>query len=336
MKPIRLGAVSLPDDILKKDKKNCRKFGPCGVGEQALYLNSFYIERRYYVPLASVSRVFKRVAMSKGGFSGKGMFASIPYLVAVYDDGREKQCNFKYEEQVDEILDYLRVTHPEIRLVSEAAEARIAKREQERAARKLPVLPESVKQEIHRLKEAKNYLDEKPELAVEMSAAARRKRSFEHSSPTYGYVALSITLLGVAAFIYGIVSLIHHSSDFAIYFTLFGLGAIALFSGFSVLPTAQNNRKTVMQRERRANQAVEAYVNACPAGTFPVPARYAHPVVIERMIRALEEGAASDLAGALEVVKADLKRLNHDVEVDQEEYDEVVAIKAMFLNADYC
>jgi hypothetical protein len=77
-------------------------------------------------------------------------------------------------------------------------------------------------------------------------------------------------------------------------------------------------------------------VNACPAGTFPVPARYAHPVVIERMIRALEEGAASDLAGALEVVKADLKRLNHDVEVDQEEYDEVVAIKAMFLNADYC
>jgi hypothetical protein len=322
--------------MLKKDKKNCRKIGPCGIGEQALYLNSFYIERRYYVPLASVRRVFKRVAMSKGGFSGKGMFATIPYLVVVYDDGKEKQCNFKYEEQVDEILDYLRAAHPEIKLVSEAAEARIAKREQERAARKLPVLPESVKQEIHRLKEAKNYLDEKPELAAEMSAAARRKRSFEHSSPTYGYVALSITLLGVAASIYGIVSLIHHSSNFAIYFTLFGLGAIALFSGFSVLPTAQNNRKTVMNREASASRALDKYVSSYPSGDFPVPSRYAHPVVMDRMIRALEEGSAENVDEALAFVKADLKRLNSDVEVDQEEYDEVVAIKAMFLNADYC
>jgi hypothetical protein len=54
------------------------------------------------------------------------------------------------------------------------------------------------------------------------------------------------------------------------------------------------------------------------------------------MIRMLEEGSAADIGSALEAVKADLKRLNHDVEVDQEEYDEVVAIKSMFLNADYC
>lgn len=35
------------------------------------------------------------------------------------------------------------------------------------------------------------------------------------------------------------------------------------------------------------------------------------------------------------MVKQDLKALNASVQVDQEEYDEVVAIKAMFLNADY-
>lgn len=40
-------------------------------------------------------------------------------------------------------------------------------------------------------------------------------------------------------------------------------------------------------------------------------------------------------AQALDVVKADLKALNADVTVSQEEYDEVVAIKPMFLNAEY-
>ena len=46
--------------------------------------------------LESVRRVFKRVAMSKGGFTGKGAFGSIPYLVVEYDDGAQKQCNFKH------------------------------------------------------------------------------------------------------------------------------------------------------------------------------------------------------------------------------------------------
>ena len=84
---------SLEKEELAQDKKHCRKFGPCGVGEKAIYLNSFYFERRYYIPLTSVKRVFKRVAMSKGGFTGKGLFATIPYLVVEYDNGEEKQCN---------------------------------------------------------------------------------------------------------------------------------------------------------------------------------------------------------------------------------------------------
>ena len=35
------------------------------------------------------------------------------------------------------------------------------------------------------------------------------------------------------------------------------------------------------------------------------------------------------------MVKADLKALNADVQVTQEEYDEVVVIKPMFLLSDY-
>lgn len=62
IKPQQLGDSSINEDELVKDKKLCHKFGPCGIGEKAIYLNSFYFERRYYVPLHSVKRVFKRVA----------------------------------------------------------------------------------------------------------------------------------------------------------------------------------------------------------------------------------------------------------------------------------
>ena len=75
-RPAQLGMAKLDRLELEADKKACRKIGPCGVGKKALYLNSFYIDRRYYLPYGSISRVFKRVAMSSGGFTGKGMFAS--------------------------------------------------------------------------------------------------------------------------------------------------------------------------------------------------------------------------------------------------------------------
>ena len=109
-----LSRSQLPKETLSADKKACRRFGPCGVGEQALYLNSFWLERFYYVPISAVRRVFKRVAMSQGGFTGKGAFGTIPYLVVEYDDGQEKQCTFKREEDVDLLLAHLAAVHPEI------------------------------------------------------------------------------------------------------------------------------------------------------------------------------------------------------------------------------
>ena len=96
-KPHPLSTSQLPAPELEEDRKSCRKIGPCGVGKKAIYLNSFYIDRCHYIPFTAIRRVFKRVAMSKGGFSGRGVFASMPYLVVEYDDGQQKQCNFKYE-----------------------------------------------------------------------------------------------------------------------------------------------------------------------------------------------------------------------------------------------
>ena len=68
---------------------------------------------------------------------------------------------------------------------------------------------------------------------------------------------------------------------------------------------------------------------------FPVPCWYAHPVILERMIRILREGRAQTTGEALEVLKADLQALNSSVQVEQEEYDEVVCIKPMFLLEEY-
>lgn len=139
-KPKQLSQEGLDPDTLAADKKACRRYGPCGVGEKALYLNSFYIDRCFYVTLSSVRRIFKRVAMSKGGFTGKGMFASIPYLVVEYDDGQRKQCNFKREEDVDRLLERMAQICPDVPRLSEEAERRLAEKAAREAARYLKEL----------------------------------------------------------------------------------------------------------------------------------------------------------------------------------------------------
>ena len=330
--PVPLSAATLDPAALAEDKKHCRHIGPCGVGEKALYLNSFYIDRRYYVPYSAITRVFKRVAMSKGGFTRRGVFASMAYLVVEYDGGREKQCNFKYEEQVDQLLARLEQSHPEIKWMSAAAEKRLAAREKARKKEPKPQLSPQVQEEIGRLREAARFLEQRPDLTLELSQAARHKRAYLCTNPSYRWVAMAITLLGAVSLGFGLYSLLS-GGGFAVYFLLLGLAAIFLFSGASVLPTARNNRTAVMGRARRAKEAMESYLAARPG--FPLPARYAHPVVLERMIRAMEYGRAASPQQALEVVKQDLQALNSSVEVDQEEYDEVVAIKALFLNEDY-
>lgn len=136
MKPQRLGNVSIPDEELIKDKKECKKIGPCGIGKKAVYLSSFYIDRRYYIPISSVKRIFKRIAMSKGGFTGKGVFGTLSYLVVVYEDGKEKQCNFKHEEDVDRFVAYIEEKYPDIPVHSLEVERKLAEKERWLAEKK--------------------------------------------------------------------------------------------------------------------------------------------------------------------------------------------------------
>ena len=334
-RPAQLGMAKLDRLELEQDKKACRKIGPCGVGKKALYLNSFYIDRRYYLPYGSISRVFKRVAMSSGGFTGKGMFASMAYLVVEYDGGKQKQCNFKDERDVDKLLEVLAKEQPQIPLLSEAGEQALQKKEAEKAARKLPELTDEAKHSVTVLRKAKEYLEEKPELAEELSAAERRKRAQLQSKPVYRYVALAIFVFGIVSAAYGLYAVTNHVGNYGIYFALFGFAAIFLFSSYNMLPTARNNNNAIMKRADKAEAAMAEYVKHYPNGAFPVPSCYAHPIVLKQMTAAIEEGRAVTVPEALDAVETRLKSLNADVQVEQEEYDEVVVIKAMFLNHDY-
>ena len=282
-KPVQLGQEALDRDALAADRKSCKRFGPCGVGEKALYLSSFYLNCRYYLPYGGITRVFKRVAMSKGGYSHKGVFASIPYLVVEYDGGREKQCTYKYEEQVDQLLACLKQKHPEIRQVSAAAEERLAEREREQPPR--PELTREALDALKTLQEAEAVLEKRPDLYLELSKSARQLRELN--------LILSARRGG----------------------------------------KMKKREADIPSRAERAKTAMEEFLR--DYDPFPLPARYAHPIVLRRMRRCIEAGRAITPDEALEVVKADLKALNSGVEVSQEEHDEVVAIKAMFLNEDY-
>lgn len=328
-KPVPLGSAELPIQEMTEDKKACKKFGPCGVGKKALYLNSFYIDRRYYIPVSSVSRVFKRVAMSKGGFTGRGMFASMPYLVVEYDNGRQKQCNFKYEKNVDLMLACIEQEHPQIKLVSAEAEERLKKRREAEEKKVRPVLTKEAEHTIRQLERARDYLLERRELSIELSAAAKAKRVFDNTNPAYKWTALFIVLMGICSLLYGIASVVTRAGN-STYFLLFGLAAIFLFSGANVLPTAKNNRRAVYGRYDAAKKSMAAYLKHF-SGRFPVPACYAHPVTLDRMIRTIRDGQAQEADAALLAMMQELKRLNADVQVEQEEYDEVVAVKPMFL-----
>ena len=205
--------------------------------------------------------------------------------MVVYDNGAEKQCTYKIEEQVDQLLSYLKEIRPEIKQMSPQGEMRAAEREKNRKRKPKPELTEEAVAFLDTLREAQAVLEERPELYRELSEAARQKRQ------------------------------------------------VLLIVGERRGGKVKKREEAVFARADRAKEAMERFLSGREA--FPVPARYAHPVVLRRMERAVKEGRAADAARALRVVKEELKALNSDVEVSREEYDEVVAVKAMFLNEEY-
>lgn len=97
------------------------------------------------------------------------------------------------------------------------------------------------------------------DLYMNLSLAAKKKRTYDRSNPTYKWVALAIVIMGAAAFVYSIYALTTHAG-FGMYFLLFGLAAIFLFAGANVLPTSKNNRKYIENQLSGAIEQMEEYI----------------------------------------------------------------------------
>ncbi len=335
--PKLIGNLTLNPEDLREDRKHCRRIGPCGLGEKAMYLNDFFVDRRFYVTYTDVRRAYKRLAMSKGGFSGKGIFASMPYLVVELSNGQSRQCNFKYEEDVDKILAALESTHPEIPTHSKHAQELLRKAKEAEEASYVQNLSESAQETIRELEGERAYLEARPELSLALTAAARGKRAFDNRKPLIVAAAAFIAIIALLAILLGVYEIAQGAGMLGIYPIMFGLAFLFTVLSTQVLPIGRNGRKHVEASWDAAVNAASDYIQAWDEADeeFPVRASYAHPVVLSRMIRVIRQGRAQTKEEALNVVKNDLKALNNTVTVSQAEYDEVVAVKPMFLVMDY-
>ena len=330
--PSPLGNRTLEPEVLKADRKASRKFGPCGVGKEALYMGTFFIDRCFYVPWREVRRVFKRVAMSQGGFSGRGSFGTLSYLVVQFGNGKEKQSRFRREADVDRLLSLVEKEHPNIPTHSAKAERKLADAEAAEEKRYLKQLSPEAEGAVTLLREAKNFLKQRSSLSNALATAAKQKRIVDNIKPAYRIGGLLVAVLSLLAVLYGLYALYLHR-DAATYFLLGGLALFFFALSTNMLPSKFNSRKFAQSEWDGALAAMRDYLAGRP--DFPVPAQYAHPIVLERMIRVLREGRATATAQAYTQMKRDLKALNATVKVTQKEHDEVVAIKPLFLVCDY-
>ena len=96
-----------------------------------------------------------------------------------------------------------------------------------------------------------------------------------------------------------------------------------------ILPTRRNNKRYADRVWQEAVAESRELNTQCPG--YKVPDEYAHPATYDRMIRVIREGKAKTADEAWKVMTEELMAINSSVTVSQTEYDEITAIKPMFL-----
>lgn len=324
-----LSEKKLEKDILKKDKREALRIGAIGIGEKALYLNSFYIDRMYYIPIEAVERVYKRVAMSKGGFSGKGIFASLSYLVVEYDGGKEKACLIRKEWRVDEALSEIRKRFPAIPTMSKRAEEKLRAEEAEEKAKLLPKLSEEAEGALSEIEKAEAILLRREDLYQNLAVQAKRERMVQSTSPYYGHFAL-LLFLGAVLCLFSAFFL-YKNGEQSLAIVLLGFALMLLMMGLRVRPTGKNNREAVKKEYEESIRKMKEYLSV----DFPLPPQYAHPFCLEWMRQSILEGKATTVQEAYLLLKKELKELDSTKQVSQKLYDRIIIIKPMFLAAGY-
>ena len=317
---------------VKADEAKCTRLGNCGYSFNAIYMGNSLIDRIWYIPFRDIERVFKRVAMSKGGFSGKGVFGTLPFLVVQFGSGLEKECPFKLEADVDRLLAAVEQEHPGVPTHSVKAGNRLARAEAAEEARYLKELPEEAAAAVQQLRGDQDFLALHPSLSEALPASARQKRVTDNLNPAYIVAGAILGVLGLLAVAWGLYSLLTHGKN-SMYFIIGGGALFFMTLSSNTFPSKWNSRKVAQRDWDQTVEKMRNYLKGRPG--FSVPAQYAHPVVLERMIRLLREGRAANTAEALALMKENLRALNSSVTVSQKEHDEVVRIKPLFLVCDY-
>ncbi len=175
-KVIPLGSAAKETEVLA-DRKKCRKYDQCGLGDKYIYIGSTFHPRQYYIPYGEVKRVYKRVAASN--LAGKGFLAPILYLVFEYGDGQEKVCSFRYLQDCDKMQNELEKMHPEISQMSPKGEERAKEREE--ISRKMAEneLSDTARESQKKLEEARWQVHKRPGLYENLAAMAKLKRHAE-------------------------------------------------------------------------------------------------------------------------------------------------------------
>lgn len=105
--PKALSAKTLPPEVLRPDKVLCTHIEDFGMGDKALYVGMYGLNRIGYIPFSAIDRVYKRLAVSKGYFENGKIFGTLCYLVVCYD-GKQKAYRFTHEENLNALLDLFR------------------------------------------------------------------------------------------------------------------------------------------------------------------------------------------------------------------------------------
>lgn len=105
--PKALSMKTLPPEVLRPDRVCCTHVEDFGMGDKALYVGMYGLNRIGYIPFSAIDRVYKRLAVSKGYFENGKIFGTLCYLVVCYD-GKQKAYRFTHEENLNALLDLFR------------------------------------------------------------------------------------------------------------------------------------------------------------------------------------------------------------------------------------
>lgn len=346
LKPRLVGLTPLDPQILHQDRKSCQKIGPLGLGDRALYLNQWILDRTAYIAYEDLTRAYKRVAMSKGAYTKKGVFATLSYLVLVLTTGKTVVTRLKYEADIDSFLLALKERRPELPTVYEKADA--ATEGAGVAAEEARILAEKVGAGISRettvseedlsplarktllqLRKAQKYMEDDPSWANRLVYRAKEVRRLSQLPLTYYYGGLAVGALALVLTGAGVWGRLHQLT-WTLYLILLGASLLVFVIASQVLRTGPFHRARAEAAWQEAVAQMADFLQGF-GKDFPLPPTLAHPLVLVWMERTVLSNSANTPAQALQLVTASLQAMDASVTVSETTYQEVTTIKPLFL-----